>query len=56
MIEVRDLKKEYVEYAKANGFQLNPDNKTVERIIDGLFKNEENGDDHKTEAHPIVPF
>jgi thioredoxin len=28
------------EYAKANGFQLNPDKKAVERIINGLLANE----------------
>jgi len=31
---------EYGEYAKNNGFQLNPDKKTVERIISGLLANE----------------
>ena len=33
--------KECDEYDKNNGFQLNPDKKTVERIISGLLKNEE---------------
>jgi len=39
--KIEELMKQYDEYAKKNGFQLNPDKKTVERIIDGLFKNEE---------------
>ncbi|MCX6722277.1 MAG: ferredoxin:thioredoxin reductase [Candidatus Staskawiczbacteria bacterium] len=38
--KVEQLKKEYAEYAKKSGFNLNPDEKTVERIIDGLLKNE----------------
>lgn len=41
MAEIEELKKEYSEYAKNNGFQLNSDDKTVERIINGLLKNEE---------------
>ena len=39
--KIEKLMKEYAEYAKANGFQLNPDKKIVERIINGLLKNEE---------------
>ena len=38
---IDDLMKEYDEYAKNNGFQLNPDKKAVERIINGLLRNEE---------------
>lgn len=38
--KIEQLMKEYDEYAKKNGFQLNPDKKAVERIIDGLLKNE----------------
>lgn len=34
------LMKEYSNYAKSNGFQLNPDKKTVERVISGLLTNE----------------
>ena len=34
MIELSD------NYAKSNGFKLNPDEKTVERVINGLFENE----------------
>ncbi|MDP3883258.1 MAG: thioredoxin [Candidatus Staskawiczbacteria bacterium] len=30
----------YDNYAKSNGFRLNPDKKTVERVINGLFLNE----------------
>jgi len=36
-----NLSKKFEEYAKASGFNLNPDKKTVERIISGLLKNEE---------------
>jgi len=39
--KIEQLMKEYEEYAKNNGFLLNPDKKTVERIITGLLKNEE---------------
>ena len=39
--KIEELIKEYSEYAKNNGFQLNPDKKTVERVISGLLKNEE---------------
>ncbi|MDD5547321.1 MAG: ferredoxin-thioredoxin reductase catalytic domain-containing protein [Candidatus Pacebacteria bacterium] len=35
------LIKEYVEYAKSNGIQLNPDARVVEGIVGGLLKNEE---------------
>jgi ferredoxin-thioredoxin reductase catalytic chain len=34
------LIKIYSEYAQKNGFQLNPDRKVVERIINGLLENE----------------
>ena len=30
----------YDNYAKSNGFRLNPDKKTVEKIIKGIFENE----------------
>jgi ferredoxin-thioredoxin reductase catalytic subunit len=30
----------YDNYAKSNGFRLNPDKKTVERVINGLLLNE----------------
>lgn len=37
-----ELIKKYSEYAEANGFQLNPDRVTVERIVKGLMANKEN--------------
>lgn len=37
---IEELMKQYGEYAKSNGFQLNPDRKAVERIINGLLANE----------------
>ena len=39
--KIEELMKEYAEYAKSNGFQLNPDKMAVERIISGLLRNEE---------------
>jgi len=39
--KVEELAKEYSEYAKNSGFQLNPDSKAVERVINGLLRNEE---------------
>ena len=39
--KIEQLKKEYSEYAKNNGFNLNPDDKAVERIINGLLMNEQ---------------
>lgn len=38
---MENLIKKYDEYAKNNGFQLNPDRKVAEGIINGLLKNEE---------------
>ncbi len=35
-----DFKKKSQEYAEDSGFNLNPDEKTVERVINGLFENE----------------
>jgi ferredoxin-thioredoxin reductase catalytic chain len=35
-----ELIKFFSEYAQKNGFQLNPDRKVVERIINGLLENE----------------
>ena len=40
-ITTEELIKEYKDYAQANGFQINPDQKSVDRIISGLLKNEE---------------
>lgn len=37
---VDTLEKEYSEYAKTNGFQLNPDKKITRRLINGLLENE----------------
>ena len=37
---IEEMIKNYSEYAKENGFQLNPDRKTVERVINGLLANE----------------
>lgn len=34
------MAKDYAEYAQKNGFQLNPDKKNVERVINGLLENE----------------
>ena len=39
--KIEELMKEYDEYAKNNGFQLNPNKKTVEAIINGLLRNKE---------------
>ncbi len=39
--KVEKMKKEFSDYAKKNGFKLNPDEKTVERVIDGLLRNKE---------------
>jgi len=38
--KIEQLAKEYAEYAQKNGFQLNPDKKTHERVISGLLMNE----------------
>ena len=38
--KTKDMTDRYDNYAKANGFRLNPDTKTVERVIKGLFANE----------------
>jgi len=40
MENIEELKKQYSDYAKSNGFQLNPDEKSVERVIKGLLENE----------------
>jgi ferredoxin-thioredoxin reductase catalytic subunit len=39
--KIEELKKQFKEYAESNGFHLNPDEKTVERIINGLLGNKE---------------
>lgn len=38
--EIEKLIKEYEEYAKKNGFKLNPDKEVVKRLIKGLLENE----------------
>ncbi len=38
---VEELIKKFGQYAKDNGFQLNPDKKVVERVINGFLLNEE---------------
>ncbi|MCX6764799.1 MAG: thioredoxin [Candidatus Nealsonbacteria bacterium] len=38
--KIEEMIKEYSEYAQNNGFQLNPDRKNVERVINGLLENE----------------
>lgn len=38
--KIEEMIKEYSEYAQKNGFQLNPDKKNVERVINGLLENE----------------
>lgn len=38
--KIEELMAEYSKYAEKNGFKLNPDKKTVERVINGLLENE----------------
>lgn len=38
--KIEELAKQYEEYAKNSGFNLNPDKKAVERVINGLLQNE----------------
>ena len=38
--KIDELEKEYSEYAKTNGFQLNPDKTVARRVINGLLENE----------------
>lgn len=38
--EVEEIIERYENYASANGFRLNPDQKVVERVIGGLLANE----------------
>lgn len=38
--KIEEMIEEYSEYAKKNGFQLNPDRKNVERVINGLLEKE----------------
>jgi len=38
--DIDDTIERYDNYAKSNGFRLNPDAKTVERVVRGLFENQ----------------
>ena len=38
--DINETIERYDNYAKSNGFRLNPDKKTVERVVTGLFANE----------------
>ena len=38
--DIKDTIERYDNYAKSNGFRLNPDEKTVERVVRGLFENQ----------------
>jgi len=38
--KIDEMIRNYSEYAQKNGFQLNPDRKVVERVINGLLENE----------------
>jgi len=38
--KIKEMKNRFSEYAKSQGFRLNPDEKTVDRIIKGLLANE----------------
>lgn len=38
--EIKEIIKWYEDYAKKNGFRLNPDRATVERLVKGLLANE----------------
>ncbi|MFA5777380.1 MAG: ferredoxin-thioredoxin reductase catalytic domain-containing protein [Parcubacteria group bacterium] len=40
MDKTEEMIKNYSEYAKKNGFQINSDQKIVERITSGLLRNE----------------
>jgi len=37
---IEELKAKYAKYAEDNGFKLNPDEKAVDRVINGLLENE----------------
>lgn len=40
--EIEKLKKKYAEYAKENGFNLNPDEKILNGVLNGLIARKEN--------------
>lgn len=37
---MEEIIKKYSDYANMNGFQINPDRKKVERVVNGLLANE----------------
>ena len=39
--KINQIKKRSADYAKETGIQLNPDEKTVDRIVNGLILNEQ---------------
>lgn len=39
--KIEELVKNSEKHAEANGFKLNPDQKVVERVVNGLLKNKE---------------
>jgi ferredoxin-thioredoxin reductase catalytic chain len=38
--KIKELIKDYSDYAQKNGFKLNPNEETVKRVIRGLLENE----------------
>ena len=40
MNKIEETIEKYSEYARKNGFQLNPNRKIVERVVNGLLENE----------------
>lgn len=40
MNKTEEIIEKYSEYARKNGFQLNPNRKIVERVVNGLLENE----------------
>ena len=40
MDKIEEIIKNYSEYSRKNGFQLNPNRKIVERVVNGLLENE----------------
>lgn len=65
-IFIDELEKEYSEYAKLNGFQLNPNREIARRVINGLLENEKKHGkkycpcrritgDHKEDSKKICP-
>ena len=42
MVDPREVIKKYEDYAKQNGFKLNPKREIVDRLINGLLEKEKN--------------